>query len=169
MTQNLSNVSDSKIVATERTNVPGTFSPILEFQPEDGLGAVLRGLVDVGDRPGIPIFADLRNAAGDQLSTDTDIGLQYDRKGADDPTTVTEKKSNIRVYNTLDLRDQQNSEYIDQTKHKLKNTEEALNDGEMPKLGIRHVDRLFVSIECDEQIDWSTSALYIDGDAVRVV
>lgn len=166
MTRQLTNRSDD---ATEMENIPDVFSPILAIQPDSGLGLIIKGLVAQGDADGVPIYADLRNADGEQLPTPTEMGIQFEAPGDDDRTTVTHKLSNIRAYNSLTLDEQQNPDHIDRVKHVLKGTEAAKDEGQMPQLGISDVDTAYVSIECSDVINWDESAVYIDRNAVSEV
>lgn len=166
MTKQLSNISDE---ATERTNVVDVMSPILEFQPDDGLGLVILGMVAQGDENGFPVYLDLRDANDDPLPVDTSVSFQYKAPSADDRTTVTDVHDHIRSYNSLTIDEQQNVENIDQVKHVLKGTEELLEKGETPTVQIRDIDRFFLSINASTQIDWTNSRAYIDRNAVRQV
>lgn len=166
MTKQLSNFSD---IATEIQNVPASdeLSPILKISPEEGLGLLIRGMVETGSAKGIPIYADLRDANGNQLPTKTSIALQFKPKGSDDRQTVSHVQDHIRSYNTLSVDAQQNKENIDAVKHVLKGTEDALENGQMPKLGVRHIDNFYISINSSMKIDWSQSRIYVDRNAVR--
>lgn len=165
----LSNITQRKVTATERTNVPDVLSPILEFEPDDGIGLIIRGMVATGEADGFPIYADLRDSNGDPLPVDTSLAFQYERPSDDDRTTVTHVQDNIRVFNSLSINEQQNAEHIDQVKQVLKNTEAAQENGETPTLGVRDIDSLYVSVESSTQIDWSNSKLYVAGEAVKTV
>lgn len=169
MTKQLSNITTQKVDATERTNTVDELSPILEFQPNDGIALKIRGMVNAGSEPGIPIYADLQDTDGNDLPVDTAVALEYERPSWDKARTVSHVRDNIRPYNSLSVSEQQNMEHVDQTKHTLKNTDEALANGETPQLHIRDVDKLYVSVDSSEQIDWDNSRLYIDGNAVRTV
>lgn len=165
MTKQLSNFSD---IATEMTNVPAAdeLSPILKISPEEGLALLIKGMVETGSAKGVPIYADLRDSNDDQLPTDTSIALQYKQKGSDDRQTVSHVQDHIRSYNTLDVDAQQNEENIDAVKHVLKGTEEALDEGVMPKIGVRHIDNFYISINSSTKIDWANSRIYVDRNAV---
>jgi len=152
----LSNISSE---ATEQTNTAGTRTPILEIQPDDGLTFLIDGQVARGNERGIPIFAELKDSSGDDLPQDTEIALEFETPNDDQAYAVTEPKKNIRAYNTLSVKEQQNEEYIDAIKHTLKGGGLAVED----------VDRLYVSIKSSAQIDWSNSRLTISENAVREV
>lgn len=158
MTRQLSNISDE---ATQRTNTTGVMSPILEIQPDDGLAFIIDAMVSRGSEAGIPIFGGFYDSNGDPLPQDTRVALQFESPNDDDRQTVTEPYEHIRDYNTLDIKDQQNEEYIDAIKHVLKGS----------KLVVEDVDKLYVSIESSAQIDWSQagSRLTISENAVREV
>jgi hypothetical protein len=156
MTKQLSNISSE---ATELTNTTGTRSPILEIQPDDGLVFLIDAMVSRGNEMGIPIFAELKDSNDDDLPQDTEIALEFETPNDDQAYAVTEPKQNIRAYNSLSVKDQQNEEYIDAIKHVLKGQGLAVED----------VDKLYVSIDSSEQIDWSNSRLTISENAVQEV
>ncbi|GAA0648742.1 hypothetical protein [Salarchaeum japonicum] len=166
MTKQLSNISD---IATEKQNVPGQMTPVLEISPDDGLGLIIRGMVAQGSEAGIPIYADLRDSDGDPLPTDTAIALEYEAPSMDKADTVSFIQDNIRAYNSLAIDEQQNVENIDAVKHVLKGTQEAQAEGKVPTVQVRDIDSLYVSLKGDTQIDWAQSALYVDKNAVRQV
>lgn len=157
MGRNLSNIST---IATEETNIPGVLDPILRIEPKDGTRLVFRPGVARGSESGIPIYAELKDSNGDDLPQDTTIALRYKAPTDDDPQTVSEPKTNIRTYQTLDLKDQQNEEYIDGVKHELKGS---------PPHVVRDVDEFFVSINSSVEIDWSKSQINIEEKAVEEV
>jgi hypothetical protein len=157
MTKSISNISD---VATEETNIIGTLDSILTIQAEDGTELVFRNFVERGQQTrGIPIYAELYDSNGDPLPQDTRIALEFEQPADDNPTVVSEPLENIRAYNSLDLQDQQNTDYVDRIKHVLKGRELVVGDN----------DEFSVSIECSEEIDWSTSRLQFAEDAVTEV
>lgn len=156
MSKQLSNIST---IATEETNTTGELTPILVVNPKDGTKIVLQGNVPRGTAPGIPIFAKLKNAAGDDLPQDTKVVLRYKRPRMDDYRTVSHPKDHIRPYQSLSIQDQQNEEYIDSVKHELKGQALVADD----------VDEIQVAIESSEQIDWSNSQLTFADNAVREV
>lgn len=166
MTKQLSNQTS---YATEKTNVTGVLSPILTFAPGDGLTLIIRGMVSAGSERGFPIYADLNQADGSDMPEDTELVVQYKAPGMDDPRTVTHPLDHIRPFNALTLNEQQDEEYIDRVKLLLKNTDQALADGEIPELAVRDIDELRVSVRSSTQIDWSQSRFYIDRNAVREV
>ncbi|WP_336001449.1 hypothetical protein [Halorientalis halophila] len=158
MSKPLSNISDE---ATERTNTPGEMTPILELQPEDGLAWIIEAMVARGSQAGIPIFGGFYDSNGDPLPQDTRFAVQFETPNDDDRQTVTEVYEHIRDYLTLDLKDQQNEEYIDSVKHVLKGS----------RLVVEDVDTLYLSIESSAEIDWSQSGsrVSISEDAVTEV
>jgi hypothetical protein len=152
----LSNVSGE---ASTDTNVTGQMDPVLSWSPTDGLAWRIAAAVAKGSDVGIPVFADLRDSNDDPLPQDTDASLQFERPTDDDRTTVTDPFRNIRPYNDLSVKNQQNEEYIDQIKHVLRGNE----------LVVRDIDTLYVSINSSQQIDWSNSRLTISEKAVNEV
>jgi len=135
--QDLSNIHD---YATQRTNnTGGDASPILEISPDNGLFLTILNSAARGSAPGIPVYADLRDANDDQRNR------------------VSEVRDNIQPYNTLSVQDQQDEEYIDAVKIPLLGN--ALN--------VRDIDTFYVSIQSSEEIDWSNSQLYIEGSVVN--
>lgn len=169
MTKQLSNQSSRKVVATERTNITGVMSPILTFSPEDGLKAVIRGMVAAGNERGFPLFLDLNQADGSDMPEDTELAIQYEAPEMDQPQTVTHPIDHIRPWNALTLNEQQDEEYIDRTKVELKNTESSLKKGEVPQVIVRDLDDLHISINSSAEVDWSQSRAYVYRNAVKVV
>lgn len=156
MARNLSNISD---IVTEQTNTPGVMDPVLEAVPKDGTRLVIKNQVERGDAAGIPIYAELQDDDGDDLPQDTRLALMFETPTDDSPRVVSEPMENIRPYRTLSIRDQQNKEYIDSIKHRLKGN----------ALEVEDVDRLYVAIESDTEIDWSNSRLEFESAAVKEV
>jgi len=157
MTEQLSNISSE---ATELTNVTDQLTPILEWVPDNGLAWVIENAVERGDQTlGIPIFAELRSGANTDLPQDTTIALGFEGPNDDQPRVVSQKKTNIRPYNSLAIKDQQNEEYIDRVKHVLKGNALVVED----------VDSFYVLVDASAQISWSDSRLTIDENAVSEV
>lgn len=156
MSKTLSNIST---IATEETNTTGELTSILTVTPDDGTNLVLRGAVPRGDQVGIPIFAKLKDSAGDDLPQDTTIALRYEDPLMDSPQVVSFPQDHIRPYNSLSIQDQQNEEFIDSVKHELKGQALVVDD----------VDVLEVAIESSEQIDWANSQLTFADNAVKEV
>jgi len=166
MTRQLSNVSDE---ATEVQNTTGQFSPVLEIQPDRGMALIILGNVNSGEEAGIPIFADLRDSNDDPLPVDSGIRLEFQSKSADSRSVISHQHTNIRNYRNLSVDKQQNVEYIDSIKHKLKNTDAAREEGRVPQVEVTDTDTFFITVDSDTQIDWANSRLYIDRNAVREV
>jgi len=163
MTKQLSNATS---YAEERTNVPDVLSPILVFQPTDGLMLEIQGMVSAGTERGFPVYMDLRDSNGDPLPEDTTVKFQYKAPGMDDAKTVTHPLDHIRPWNALTLNEQQDEEYIDRLKVELKGTDNALAEGEVPAVKVRDIDELRLSINSSVQVDWGNSRVYIDRNAV---
>ena len=166
MTKQLSNAHE---YATEETNTTGVLSPILTISPEDGVGLEILGMIAKGKERGFPIYGQFKDGSDDFLPEDTTFAVQYEAPGMDDARTVTHPLDHIRPYNALTLNEQQDEEKIDAVKHVLKNTDQALQEGEVPTVGIRDIDELRIVVNASSQIDWSNSRLYIDRNAVREV
>lgn len=154
--EDLSNIHE---YAEERTNTAGIVTPILEFEPEDGIGLRVLNNAARGTAEGVPVYADLRDSNGDQLPIGTAVRIEYESPTSEERNRVSEIRDNIQPYNTLSIQDQQDEEYVDAVK--------------IPLLGnnveVRSIDSLYISIECPEEIDWSNSALYIEGSVVEKV
>ena len=147
-------------IVTERVNTPGVMTPILEIQPRDGTGIVVRNHVERGEQTaGFPIFGKFLDSNGDPLPLDTKMAVQFEGPNADNPETVTVPFDNIRAYRTLSIQDQQNEEYIDRVKHKLKGEALVLDD----------VDRAYLSIESSAEIDWANSRAQVAKSATTEV
>lgn len=157
MSRNLSNISD---IATERQNTTGVMSPILEVQPQDGVTLLIENTVERGQQSrGVPIYAELKDSADNNLPQDTRMAIQFEAPTDDGPKVVSEPLENIRVYRTLSILDQQNEEYIDAIKHVLKGSALQIDD----------VDTMYVAIKSDTQLDWANSRLEFESDAVTEV
>lgn len=168
MPRELSNVSD---IATEKQNTPGQKDPILTIQPKDGTGIVIQGMVETGSAKGFPLYGKFYDTNGNPLPLDTELSFRFERPGDDDPTTVTFPLSNIRPYRTLSIDEQQDAEKVDAVKHVIKGTKDALAQGEMPRIGIGHLDKLHLTALSSKQIDWGhpQTAVYFDRNAVEEV
>ena len=157
--KSLSNISAE---ATEQTNTANELTPILEIQPTSGTRLILLNGVERGQQVmGLPIFFDPKDGNGTDLPADTRMVLEHERPTDDSPNVVSEPKENIRAYRSLSLTDQQNEEYVDRTKHVLK--------GNAQQLVVGDDDKLYVSIESSDTIDWTYASLTFDENAVREV
>ena len=92
MPRELSNASD---IATEYQNVAGRESEILTFQPDDGTGLVIDGLVAKGEEVGIPIFGKLFAEDGSEMPLDTTLAWKFEAPGDDDapPSRIPNRTS----------------------------------------------------------------------------
>lgn len=150
----LSNQGADKVDATERTNAVDQLTSILDFSPIDGMVLEISNLGGAG----FPLALDLEDSNGDDLPQDTKVVIRYDAPHLDQPRVVSETLSNIQTYRTLSIKEQQNEEYIDQTRISLKGR----------ALRVRDIDDVQIAIESDTQIDWANSRAYIDKRAVTV-
>jgi hypothetical protein len=151
MSETLSNLGTPKVDATEKPNVPGQMTDIRAFQPIDGM------LLTLSNRGGgIPFQMDLQDANGDPLPLATELEIVYDAPHLQRPQTVSETLANIGTYNRLTIAEQQNEDYVEQTRISLNGS----------GLEIRDIDTVSVAIESSEQIDWSNSRIYVDKDNV---
>jgi len=168
MPRELSNASD---IATEYQNVAGRESAILTFQPEDGTGLVIDGLVAKGEEVGIPIFGKLFAEDGSEMPLDTTLAWKFEAPGDDDATTITHPESNIRAYRTLSIEDQQHADNIDAVKHVLKGTQAAVEEGNTPQVAVGHLDELSLVATSGKVIDWTNpeTRVYVYKNAVREV
>ncbi|GAB7094084.1 hypothetical protein JCM30237_12360 [Halolamina litorea] len=151
MAETLSNLGTQKVEATEKTNVPGQMTDILAFSPIDSILLILsnRG-------GGIPFRFDLRDSNNDPLPQDTELEIVYNAPHFQRPQTVSETLGNISTYNRLSIKEQQNEDYIEQTRISLNGN----------RLEVRDIDTASVAINSSEQIDWSNSRAYVDKDNV---
>ena len=150
----ISNISE---VATEQNNTTGVMTPILEVSPRDGTQLIIQSFVNRGEEAGVPIYADLEDGAGDDLPTNTEMAIQFERPADENPQTVSVSKDNIRPYNALSISEQQNTDFVDRVKHELRGAALVLDD----------VDTMYVVIDSSAQIDWSNSRLQFDESAVE--
>jgi len=154
--EDLSNIHE---YAAELVNIPGVTSPILEFEPEDGIGLRVRNNAARGSAVGVPIYLDLRDSNGDQLPVGTSVRFEYESPTSEERNRVSEIRDNIQQYRALDIRDQQDEDYVDSVKIPLLG----------PNVEVRSIDSFYLSIESSTEIDWSQSAAYIEGDVVDKV
>ena len=153
--QDLSNIHE---YVTERTNATtGDPSPILEISPDDGLFLTLLNRATRGSAPGVPIYGKFYDSNGDPLPIGTSLRFEYERPSDEQRNTVSEVRDNIQPFNNLTVQEQQDEEFVDAVK--------------IPLLGkalrVRDIDRLYLSIESSEQIDWEQSQLFIEGSTVN--
>jgi len=149
MGDSLSNLGTPKVDAIEKQNTTGRMTPILEFDPNDGILLEIMNQVMAGAEPGIPIYAELRDSGDNDLPLDTDLVVRYEAPAMDQPQVVSEVMQNIRPYRTLNITEQQSTDYIDQVRQPLKGQ----------KVQVRPMDTLEVAIDSSTQIDWSNSRL----------
>jgi hypothetical protein len=164
----LTNTSE---IAEEQQNTAGQRDNILTVQPKDGTAIILKGMVQQGEDPGIPIFGSFYNQAGDPIDQRSALSLRFESPGDDDAQTVTHPLTNLLPYNSLDIPQQQDTEKVDRVKHVIKGTENALADGEMPQVVVGHLDQLHLTLESDDVIDWShlMTKVYFARQAVEEV
>jgi hypothetical protein len=149
-------LSNKSASATEQTNTTGVFSSILDVSPAEGVYLILQNSVPKGTAPGVPIYADLQDSNGDPLPLTTSVVITFQGPNDDKSSVVSERLDNIQPFASRSIGDQQSLDYIDQSKIELLG----------PRVNVRYYDTLSIEIESSEQIDWSNSKLYIDGDAV---
>lgn len=152
MPRDLNNTSE---IATESQNIAGQRSTILTIQPKDGTGLLIKGMVQKGEEKGIPLIGSFVDQNGDPINPQSTLSLTFIAPGDDDETTVTFPMSNVRSYESLDVQEQQDADFIDAVKHVIKGTDAALNQGNMPQIGVGHLDELRVKLESPDVIDWS--------------
>lgn len=153
----MSDISNISNEATELTNTTGQPDPILEISPQDGLIFEVLAAVARGRAPGVPVYMDLRDSNNDPLPVGTSVRLEFEAPGDKERSRVSKVRDNIQPWNNLTISDQQDEEYVDRVKIELL--------GE--RIIVRDIDSLYVTIESSTQIDWSNSAVYVEGNAVN--
>jgi len=168
MTRDLTNASAE---ATERQNQAGLMTPILELSPEEGLGLLIKGMVNSGEETGLPIFGRFYNQNGNLMARQTSLALQFEAPGADDRDTISFPMSNIRAYRKLSINEQQHPDHIDRVKHVLKGTDAALAEDNTPAVRFDHTESVYLAAESPDVIDWShpDTAVFFDRNAVEDV
>lgn len=152
--QAITNLGTDDVEATQRTNDTGRMTEILELSPIDGL--VLQILNQAGD---VDFFANLRDSNGDELPNDTELVFRFDGPAQEQPMHVSEKLSNIGVYNRLTLAQQQDDEYSSRIGIEFKGR----------GVSATQIETVELAIKSSEQIDWSNSQVEIDRDSARTV
>lgn len=155
----MSDVTHLATEATQKTNVTGQMTPILEYDPEEGTALQIRNAVGKGKEIGVPFYLDLRDGANNPLPDDTEVMLRVDKPEEDQPVQVSEKLRNIAGWNALSMTEQRNEENIDATKVEL--------EGQV--ITVRHFDTLRVDADSSAQIDWTNSEAYLDSKATRTI
>ncbi|WP_435318475.1 hypothetical protein [Haloarchaeobius sp. TZWSO28] len=145
---------------TTDTNVTGQLTPVLEIQPDDGVGLIIKNAVDVGQkRSGFPIYADLRDSGDNPLPLDTQVAIGYESPTDDSLQVVSIPLSNISSFRKKTIQEQQNRENVDSVKVELKSG----------RLEIRDIDKAYLLLDSSAQIDHANSEVYIEPDAVEEV
>lgn len=151
--------TSSDYVTTE-TNTTGQLDPVVEIQPDDGVGLIISNAVDVGQkREGFPIYLDLRDSNDNALPLDTRVAVGYEKPTDDSSNVVSIPFSNISTYRKKTISEQQDRENVDAVKHELKASQ----------LEVRDIDKAYILVESSTKIDHSNSEIYVDADAVDEV
>lgn len=75
---------------TTSTNTTGQFDPVVEIQPDDGVGLILKNHVDVGQkRQGFSICAALGDGGNSQFPLDTQVAIPYETPTDDNRSVVS--------------------------------------------------------------------------------
>jgi hypothetical protein len=145
---------------TTQQNTVDQLTPVLEIQPEDGVGLVFHNSVDVGQKvAGFPVYADFVDGSGDPLPLDTEVAIGYESPTDDSLSVVSIPVSNISTYRKKSIKEQQNRDNVDSVKHELKSS----------RLEVRDIDTAYLLLKSSEVIDHGASEVYIDSDAVDEV
>lgn len=153
MGKSISHLSDE---ATQQTNTTGVTTPILEVSPDNGTMLSFSNSVGSGSEVGMPVFAKLRDANGNNLPADTSLLLRAFRPTDDEPVAVSVSEDNIAAWNALSIAEQRNEENIDSVKVELSG----------PAVNIRDKDTIRFEVESSAAIDWANSELYVARQAV---
>lgn len=152
--QAITNLGTEDVEATEKTNDTGRMTEILEFSPIDGL--VLQIMNKGGD---VDFFAKLRDSNDELLPNDTELVFRFNGPSLDQPMHVSEKLTNIGVWNRLTLAQQQDEEYSDRIGIQF--------DGR--GVAATQIETVEIAIKSSAQIDWDNSQVEIDRDNARTV
>jgi len=142
-------------------------SPILEVSPERGTFLRFVNAVIKGSVTGLPIYLKLRDSNGNLLPVNTEIKLELEVAGMDKEMVVSETMKSIDQYRTLDLSEQRDTDNIDSTKFTIQYPDAAPESGPAPKVDVRDIDALYITIDSAVKVDWSQSELFIDSDYVE--
>lgn len=146
-------------VASQKTNITGVMTPILEIDPTDGTMLTFLNRVDVGSAEGIPVFMKLYSDSGGttELPNDTEVQLLAKRAEDDRYQAVSLLEDTLSAWRENSIADQRNSDNVDAAKIELK--------GE--KVNVRDVDKFAVGVNASAQIDWTKSELYFYRGGVQ--
>ncbi|DAC85270.1 hypothetical protein [Natrinema versiforme] len=148
----------SKYVTTE-TNVPDQLTPVLSINPKDGVGVLIRNMVEVGDKAGLPIYGKFRDGDGNPLPANTRVAIGYQAPTDESIQVVSDPKATIASYIKNSVSDQQDDRRVDAVKHQLKGG----------GLEVRDIDEAFLLIDSTEQLDHSQSEIYLEESALAEV
>jgi len=160
---------DSADVVTVFQNSPASPrpTPILSVDPEQGTFLRFLNQVAKGSEEGIPVYADLRDSNGDPLPLNTTLFIEIEPAGMETALKVSETLKTIQPYQTLSISDQRDEDNVDAVKITLEAPETSSETGAVPKIDVRDIDTLTVSIDSAAQIDWSQSQFYFESNAVE--
>ena len=149
-------------------NVPAApgADAVVKIKPERGLFIRIANAIAKASRMGVPVYSKLRDTDGNHIPTNTSAYFALEVQGMEEPVKVSEKKGNLSFYATNDITTQRDTDNVDGALFELQEPE--TQGGEpVSALRVRDIDRLYLSIESSEQIDWEQSQLFIEGSTVN--
>lgn len=159
------NTSEYVEVHENHPSTPGA-DPIVEISPDRGLMLRLINRIGKASRPGLPVYAKLRDTDGNHVPANTAAFFSLQVQGMEEPTKVSEKRGNVSHYLSNTLTEQRDTDNVDGSLFVLTAPE---TDGSepVPNIDVRDIDTLFFKIDSAATIDWDNSEFYIDTAATR--
>lgn len=152
---------------TPRTNTTGQATPIMEISPDRGLFLRFLNAVAKGSERGMPAYGKFRDSGSAHLPANTSLYWALEVQGMEQPVKVSEKKGNVSFYISNDLTTQRDKDNVDGSKFILTEPETNQNPGPVNHINVRDIDAMYLMCESSTQIDWDTSEVYVDTNAVQ--
>lgn len=141
-------------------------TPVVEVDPEQGTYLRLKNVPSPdGSVAGLPIYAKLRNSAGDHLPVTSSMYFEVIRAGEDDATKHSIKLESLEFYATNSINEQRDEDVARHAYLPL-TAGDAANGEQVQAINVRDVDTAYFVLDSPEQIDWSQSKWFIASEAV---
>jgi len=150
--------STSDYVTTQE-NIPDKLTPVMEINPDDGVGVRLFNQVAMGEKTGIPIYTKLRDSSGNPIAIGSRVAIGYERPTDNSVSVVSNVWGNIQPYNQKSISEQQDTDNIDSVKHAL----------DASSLEVRDIDRAYLLVDSPDVVVPANSEIYVEQSAVEEV